>query len=613
MSDELLRYYNQELQYLRRQADEFGRANKELAAHLQLNSEGHDDPYVGRLVQAFAYLNARTRLKLDDEFPEIVSSLLDVIVPHYQRFIPSCSIVQFRLDKSQADQLKGYQVAAQANIETEPIDGEPCRFRSCYPVTCWPFQITDIALRGVPFEAPALVGQSEPHHGLLKIRLQTLDSEIPFSAFSCQSLRFYIHLPAPFCYQLYELLFQSVTGLAIARSPKDPAVQVLPLDALRAVGFAEDEGLIEYPTQSFLGYRLLTEYFAFREKFLFFDIQFDGALAGMQGASLELYLYLNRRWKDLEGYIDQTSLQLGCTPIVNLFPKQAEPIRLSHTSATYRVDPDARRRQAFEVYSIQSVRGRSNSGTIRVFEPFYSLDHANDDSARPAYWHGTRSQSEGDELTRGTDVDIAFVDPEFNPLKAIDWTIEIDTLCSNRNLPARMPFGGDHPRLFLEGAGAIERVQCLLKPTSPQRPAFPAGLRWRVVSHLSLNYLSLVDSRSDSSSAAALRELLTLYDFGVDPVGSNSIAGLRQVHSRACIGRLPGDYSGAICRGREVTIEFDEDKYTSGNLFLFASVLEHFLTAYCSINSFVRLVAVSNRRQGNVHQWPARGGTQHVL
>jgi type VI secretion system protein ImpG len=613
MSDELLRYYNNELQFLRRQGDEFARSHKELAAHLALNSEGNADPYVGRLVQAFAYLNARTRMKLDDEFPEIAGSILDIVLPHYQRPIPSTSIVQFQLDSSQAEQFTGHPIAAGSTLESEEIEGEPCYFRTCYPVTCWPFRVTEVALRGVPFEAPPCPSLSKPPLGLLKIQLKTLNREIPFSAFQATKLAFFIDLESPFSFQLFELIFDSVRGVGIARSPKDTEGRFFTPKSIRRVGFGVDEGLFDYPPQSFLGYRLISEYFVCREKFLFFEIDMDDSMRRITDSTMELYLYLDRRWQDLEPHVEKNSLKIGCTPIINLFPKRAEPIRLNHFRSEYRIIPDSRRPKAHEVYSVQAVRGVSSSGQTREFQPFYSVRHCGVGKAR-AFWHSTRRELLSDDaLARGTEVDIAFVDADFDPLVAEHWTIDIDTLCSNRNLPSRMPFGGGRPRLHLEGSGAVASVTCLKKLSLPKRPVFGQGLRWRAVSHLSLNHLSLVDSRGDMQGAMALRELLTLYDFGSDPTAESSIAGITHVASRPVVGRVPGDRSGALCRGISITVDFDEDKYTSGNLFLFACVLEQFFALYSNINSFTQMLATSNRRQGVMHQWPARAGLQEIL
>lgn len=608
MSDELLRYYNSELQYIRRQGDQFARAHPEVASHLRFGSEGENDPYVGRLVEAFAYLNARTRLKIEDEFPEIASSLIEIVLPHYQRPIPSTCIAQLSLDQSQAEQFDGYQVPAKSDFESDAIGGEPCRFRSCYPVTCWPFQIKSVGLRGLPFEAPS-VNLPQQALGLLKVTLDTFNENVDFSGFNTKSLRFFISLNPPFSFQLYELIFSSVLGVAIGPSPTDPNCQQLAPDAIKQVGFELDEGIVDYPPQSFPGYRLLSEYFAFPEKFLFFDLEISEVLKSQKTTSIDLYFYLDRRWQDLEPHIQADSLQFGCTPIVNLFKKRAEPIRLSHFDMSYTVVPDARRPVAHEVYSVDSVTGLSSDGQSREFHPFYSFRHQPQKGSQ-AYWHATRREFESDsELERGTEMDISFVDLDFNPLAAGNWTIDVDTTCTNRNLAARLPFGNGQPRLHLDG-GAIEKTTVLTKPTIPLRPPIGQELRWRVVSHLSLNHLSLVGSEQ---GATALRELLALYDFRGDEITANSVMGLTNVRSEPMTGRIPGDRSGAMCRGLKVILEFDEDKYSARNLYLFASILDRFIAHYSNINSFTQTVATSNRRQGELYRWPARDGAQKIL
>jgi type VI secretion system protein ImpG len=609
MSDELLRYYNSELQYVRRQGDEFARAHPEVAGQLRFGSEGENDPYVGRLVEAFAYLTARTRMKIEDEFPEIAGSLIEILLPHFLRPIPSLSIAQFTLDGSQAEQYEGYSIPVKSSVESEAIDGEPCMFRSCYPVTCWPFKVKSASLRGVPFEAPRISLPTQAL-GMLKLTLETYSPQAKFSAFDAKSLRFFIKLAPPFSFQLYELLFNSVIGVAIGSSPKDSEAKLLADSPIRQVGFDIDEGVVDYPPQSFLGYRLLSEYFAFPEKFLFFDVQLDNVLKSQHSSQIELYFYLNKRWQELEPQLQADAFQLGCTPIVNLFPKRAEPIRLTHFDASYMVLPDARRPLAHEVYAIEAVTGLSSTGEIVEYQPFYSFRHGTQRNNRK-FWHASRREVHSEnELARGTELDISFVDLDFNPLSSGVWTMDIDTLCTNRNLPSRMPFGGGQPRLQLEGGGALEKVNCLTKPTNPMRPPLGQGLRWRVVSHLALNHLSLVN---DEQGAAALRELLTLYDFRGDEITASSVAGLLNISSAPILGRVPGDFSGAMCRGMQVKVDFDESKYSAGNLFLFASVLDRFFSLYCNINSFTQTIATSNRRQGVMHRWPARAGLQSIL
>lgn len=609
MSDELLRYYNSELQYIRRQGDEFARAHPDVAAHLRFGSEGENDPYVGRLIEAFAYLNARTRLKIEDEFPELASSFLEIILPHYQRQIPSVCVVKFELDSSQAEQFEGYQVPRRSVVESEAIEGEPCQFRTCYPVTCWPFRVNSVSLRGVPFEAPSFSLPRQPL-GLLKITLETFNSNVSFADFKAESLRFFINMATPFSFQLYELVHTSVMAVGMGVSPSDKQARRLASAPIQSVGFAVDEGIVDYPPQSFLGYRLLSEYFAVPQKFLFFDLQLGDAMRSQNGSHVELFFYLDKRWQDLEPHIQSDALQLSCTPIVNLFQKRAEPIRLTHFDGSYTIVPDARRPVAHEIYSIDSVNGVSTDGDHMAFQPFYSFRHAQSKDSR-AFWHATCRELQTDnELEFGNELEISFVDLEFNPLEPGNWTVDINTTCTNRNLPSRMPFGAGQPFLQLDGGGAVDRVLCLTKPSVPLRPPVGQALRWRVVSHLSLNHLSIVD---DDQGATAFRELLKLYDFRMDEITANSVAGLQQIEAKPIMGRVPGDRTGAMCRGLQTTITFDESKYTAGNLYLFASVLDQFLRLYCNINSFNQTMAASTKRQGVVYRWPAHAGLQRIL
>lgn len=608
MSDELLRLYNSELQYVRRMGDQFARTHPQIAGHLRFGTEGDYDPYVGRLVEAFALLNARTRQKLDDEFPEIAASYLEIILPHYQRPVPSACIVGMTLDESQAEQYGGYTVPARSGIETAQIDGESCWFRTCYPVTCWPFRVAAVELRGVPFDAPEQTLASQPL-GLLKITLRTQAPAITFNRFRTGRLRFCIQLPPPFGYSFYEMIMGDVLGVSVGRSADDPAAFALPERSIEAVGFGLEEGLVDYPPQSFPGYRLVSEYFAFPEKFLFFDVVLPDGFSGLEGNSVDFFFCLRKRWKELEPQVRGDSLKLGCTAAVNLFSKRAEPLRLTHFETAYAVVPDARRPLAHEIHSIDAVSGISDSGERRDFAPFYSFRHGTTGAPR-GFWHARRWNLEGEsELARGTEVDLSFVDLDFDPHAAGRWTIDIDTTCTSRNLAGRLPFGGGQPRLQLTVGGPVT-LKCLSKPTLPARPVLGQSLRWKAVSHLALNHLSLVD---DAQGATALREILALHDFRQDEVTATSIAGLVRVSSRPMLGRVPGDFSGALCRGTGITLEFDEEKFSSGNLFLFASILDRFLALYSNLNSFTQVTALSRKRQGILHRWPMRAGTQNLV
>jgi type VI secretion system protein ImpG len=265
---------------------------------------------------------------------------------------------------------------------------------------------------------------------------------------------------------------------------------------------------------------------------------------------------------------------------------------------------------ATEVYSIDRVT--SVGGFLDEplnYEPFYSMHHARQGETVGAYWYATRSPSQVKD-DPGTEVELSFVDPGFNPKLPATETITVHTTCTNRDLPSRLPFGGDQGDFELEGQGPVSRVRCLRKPTRPLRPPLGRNAHWRLISLLSLNHLSLADLEQGLD---ALHEILMIYNFADSAATRQQIAGVTGVSSRRVPVRTGRKIGGAVCLGVEVAVEFDETHFVGGGVFLMASVLERFLGLYTSINSFTRMVAKTRQREGILKQWPPRAGERTLL
>ena len=576
MSDELLPYYHRELAFIRRLGAEFAEAHPKIAGRLRLGPDAAEDPHVERLIEAFAYLNARTRYKLDDDFPEITDALLGVLYPHYQAPIPAMAVVQFMLDRGQGDLSTGYNIPRHAMLETAPIDGEPCRFRTCYPTTIWPVELTAATLTGRPLAAPRTAHSAEAV-AVLRLQLRCFAKEMTFQRLPLESLRLFLKGQSQHVFALYELILNNTLGVALAASPADREPVVLDRACLRPVGFEPDEGMLPYSSRSFLGYRLLTEYFAFPQKYLFFDLAgLTGQALHKAGNTLEIFLYLDRTSIDLEQNVTSDTFQLGCTPVVNLYSQRAEPIALTQTETEYRVVPDARRPAAHEVYSIEAVTATSPSNEQVEYRPFFSFKHAVEHRRQRTFWTATRRPAgqAGRPGVSGTEVCLSLVDLDWNPSVPAHWTLDVQTTCLNRDLPHRLPFGAGESAFRLSAGGPIARTLCLTgRPTQTLRPALKRGAVWRLISHLSLNHLSLAD---DEDGAHALREILKLYDFADSDETRSMIDGVLNVRSRRVVGRVPGDLRGGFCRGVEVALHLDEDRFSGSGVFLFASVLERF-------------------------------------
>ena len=606
MTDDLLPYYNRELAALRRAGAAFADAHPKVAARLRLGADAVLDPHVARLIESAAFLNARIRHKLDDDFPELTDALLGVLYPHYLAPIPSMAIVQL---EPAPDLTEAFVVPAGTPVETDRCHGDPCQYQTRYPATLLPLSVAHASLSGTPFDAPR-TPRSTSSVAVLRLTLESSPDAPPISEVAPDSLRFFLGGQLQHAQALYELLLNDVVEIAVATSPKDRKAQVLPADRLHAVGFGDDEGLLPYPKRSFPGYRLLTEYFAFPSKFLFVELRgLGGPALERAGDKLELFFYLRRTSIDLQQNVGPRSFALGCTPIVNLFSKRAEPTRLTHTESEIRVVPDARRPRSVEVYSIDAVSAVDSEGKSQDYRAFYGVDHGTDGRAEPRelYYHAARRAAEAsaESPDQGTEVYLQLVDGGFDTRVPADSVLTVETTCLSRDLPGKLPFGGDQPRLTLpEGGGPVERVRCLTAPTPTLRQSGRDGVRWRLISHLALNHLSI----SGEGAALALKEILRLYEFAGSLSNQSIIESILQVTSRTATMRIRAGRQSGFARGTEIALELDESRFSDHGLFLFASVLEVFLGSYCSINSFVQTTVTTNGRDGVLRRWAPRAG-----
>ncbi|HET6223939.1 MAG TPA: type VI secretion system baseplate subunit TssF, partial [Dongiaceae bacterium] len=452
-SDSLLAFFNRELEALRVLAGEFAERHPKIAGRLRLTKDTVDDPHVSRLLEGVAFLGARVQHRLDDEFPELTDGLLSVLYPHYLAPMPSVAITRFAANPD----LPGpAHLPSGLAVEAEPVGGETCQFRTAYPLTLWPVEIDAVRLSGMPLSAPANPAAAEAV-ACLRITLRCSNPTMTFTQLGLDRLR--VFLTGEHGSRLLELLMAHTVSVALADDLPDPHPVILPPDVLQAVGFAPEEALFPWPARSFSGFRLLSEYFAAREKFQFIDFcRLDAKTLVSAGNKMDIFVYLDRAMPDLERAVQASSLALGCTPIVNLFTQRCEPISLDHTSIEYRIEPDVRRPASVEVWSVERVRESLPNGEFRTWQPFHRLTrrHANDaaDSSIGGFYGTARRDTTGD--FRGTEVYLLPHDAGFDPERESSGVLSVDALCCNRDLPAALPFGGGRPTLRLvEGAAAV--------------------------------------------------------------------------------------------------------------------------------------------------------------
>ena len=347
---------------------------------------------------------------------------------------------------------------------------------------------------------------------------------------------------------------------------------------------------------------------------MFIDITgLAGKLQNNKGNKLDIYIYLTSSDVELEHNIDEKTFKLGCTPVVNLFEYRTDPIKLDHTQTDYQIIPDSRRPVGYEIYSVDQVTATSTTGEKEDFLPFYGMKHEHHGKDIQAYWFATRRPAKHGYYQRddGTDVFLSLVDLNFNPNLHDDRTLVVETTCSNRDLPARLPYSQDQPKLqCIDIAPPCTRIRCITQPTQTVRPPLRNNARWRLISHLNLNHLSITgrDQATD-----ALKEILRLYDFKESSVTRSLIASITSVHTRPISAPLTIDGHATMCRGIEVEIELDDTQLTGSSSYLFATVLEHFFGLYCSINSFTRVLIKAKSKEGYLKKCPPRAGERILL
>ena len=437
--------------------------------------------------------------------------------------------------------------------------------------------------------------------------------DVNFDSLNPEALRFYLDGESNLVHSLYELLSNNCHDVVL-RNPRprfQQAPLALPIDAISPVGFGENEGMLPYPRRSFLPYRILQEYAAFPEKFFFFDLRYMEALryAGLENQAEIIFLISPFERADrqemLEAGVNARTLRLACAPIVNLFPQVAEPILLDASRFEHQVVPDTRHRRGLEVFSVDQVVSTSHADGLNTeYQPFYSFRHAQRGST---FYHAVRRPTvTGNEGS--TEVHLSLVDLSGKPITLRMDTLTVRCTCTNGDLPSRLPFGTEQGDFLIEGTTAVSAVVALRKPTPTYRPPLSGGALWRLISHLSLNYLSLVEDGKE-----ALQEILKLYESGAGAHLDLQIQGILNVDSNRHMARVVSEHGISFVRGVRVALDLDEDKFVGGGAYLFAAVLEYFLAQYVSMNSFSQLVVRTRQRKEVLREWAPRAGNRILL
>jgi type VI secretion system protein ImpG len=626
MDPRLLRYYNLELLHLRETGAEFAEQFPKVAARLGMHGLEVADPYVERLLEGVGFLAARVHLKLDAEFPRFTQALLEIVYPHYLAPTPSMLVAQLKPDLNDPNLAAGPTVARGTMMTslTTSDDATSCEFQTAQDVRLWPIEIVSASYFSLAPDLPLnALPVAQRIRGGLRIRLKTT-AGVKFSQLALDRLTFYLTGRDDVANKLYELCLASTIGALIVPGAKGSAKphEFLPASAVRPVGFTDEEALLPATLRSFQGYRLLQEYFSFPQRYRFVDVAgLAAAMKRVDGDQLELVILLGRGEATFESVVDASNLALFCTPAINLFRKRADRIHVGDSAYEYHVVAERTKPLDFEVYAVTDVVGHGiGTDSEQRFQPLYAAYTSDRAHHESAYFTTRReprlvSQSEKRRGSRssyiGSEVFLSLVDPSSAPFAGDLRQLSVQTLCTNRDLVLSMQMGSGRTDLTLDVAAPVTSIRVVAGPSRPYAPLADGAIAWRAISHLSLNYLSLVQS-TPQEGAGALRDLLQLYAPEADVSARRQIEGIRSTDVRRVVRRLHGPGPLAFGRGLEITVLVEELAFEGGSAFLLGAVLDQYFSRHVSINSFTETVLRSETR-GEINRWVPHWGARPTL
>lgn len=607
MSEEFLKYYNRELVYLRHKGHEFGEQYPKIAARLRLSEEVVEDPHVSRLLEGCAFLTARIRQSLDNAFPQLTEALIGQLFPDFHAPIPSMSVIKVNGSSSATSTVT---VPAGERVTITAPGFKECDFLTCYDTQVLPFDVAEAKLENAPFSGADARIEADAK-SVLKLSLCSNSDEISLADSSDKKLRFYLNGQSQVALQLYQSLFKSCIGIALVQ--KGRSKKELTPRHLKTVGFCDEEKVVPYSKRSFSGTRMLIEYLHFPEKFLFFDLldlDFRAFDSEPQG---EIWFYFNESNDWLEKQITSDNIQLGCTPVINLYKAKMKPVRVQPSEYEYQLHAEYMEPESSEVVSIDNVTLRNWNKVYDNLPPFYAGQHTNYRTQPEIYWVLRREDKNwaGGFDEPGREAFVSVVDKQhqlFCPESRENWLMSVEAWCCNRNLAAKIPFGGGLPQVSMPDCkDNFSKIKCLSTPTETIRAEMDESSRWQFAKLLTLNHFS------DDAGAENLRQVLSLLAFRGTPETKALIDAIKGMKTTLTTGRVVQNGRVGFCNGTAITLQISEQILSREQIFFLGNVLSAYFSQFAEINTFTQLTITLTSTGERFFRWPASAGEKELL
>lgn len=610
MDERLLTYYNRELAYIRKMGAEFADKHPKIASRLRLDQDSVEDPHVSRLIESFAFLTGRIRQTIDDSFPELTESLLELMYPSYTAPLPSMSIIKCHAIPSVPD----YQLVGKGTelmVKTEEYGRS--RFKTCDDIHVLPADPNNIKFAPAPLIGPGVsdtLRAKGTAKSVLRIGITPIENA-KFENITQDSIRFFINAQPQVAYKLLDFIANKSLGGCVSGSNMsvnhfefDQQDIELPEFNMLAAGDLSVDGRLDK------GYQSLTDYFVFPQKYLFFQINNVSRAWAIDPDGFHLFIHFDDSHPELAQAVDNHTLHLGCAPIVNLYRDRTEPFDASKSVGEHKLVVDKMHHQFADIYAFEKVHAFNAKGETETIAPIYGDHQLDNNASKNVYWHARRENSTAFNgySSTGTDTYLLLLDKNYDFIHAEDqWLVEASVICTNRDIPSKLPFGPDQPKFDFYEEGAGLRLKCLTPPTPTYQPQLDKSTRWQFISQLGLQ------SFSGDDALQTLKTALQLYDLKSTKESRSAIDSIKQILVSQCTQRVIVDGRATVCVGSRCKLTLDSTAFAGNSFFLFGQVLHQFFTSICAVNSFVITEFFGETNETAVHQWPATLGNRALL
>lgn len=602
MIEQLLPYYEKELQEFGQQAREFAQKYPKIAQRLSLNQEQIDDPHIERLIQAFSLIAARIDKKLADSYEVFTHALFEVMFPQYLRHFPACTVVSFE-DVNKLKQLtSAHIIPKKTSLKSRSFKGVQCEFNTTNQVRLLPISLIDLEFQTSP----------STHMHLNQNATLSLKFEIFNDAQKWlvnETLPIYLDAISNFPLQVLDSIFRKDTSFSIRVGHQLSRIE----NPFKVMGFSEEESLLPVDQHTHHAYRLLMEYFCFPEKFNYLNLNLSILKDVLvQQNTFELLIHLKLNLNDqavVRNYseLNIANFKLFTVPAINLFEKQAEPQKISHTQLNYCLMTDAHHPELYQVYSIlemNMIREKNNQEQTHFpVLPFFAMSHYHNDKAQFFYTLSYLPSS-----TKNTQIGYSVVSKHLKPYEIKSDFISTKLLCSNGDLPHEA-LSQTNNILNLNDSSLARRALILKRPTSPYSFDKNSNEQWRIISHLSLNTLALM--KGDALSH--VKELLALYNLPHSKENILLIDAVSQLTFSTTNKLVNSKPFPMFVRGVRAELTVDKSVFRGHSLFIFSQLLSHIFNLKVQMNSFVDVLVKDSLNQQEIYQCVQNVGGKTLL